>query len=244
MTTSARIFAASDATWPAATLRDVGPVTLREGQGGGSRASAATVRPGTSADEITAHLPAAEAAMLAMGQSCLFQVREGDDALDALLAVRGYAVMDPVVAFSAPVAALTARPLEMLRTFCAWPAIAAQAEIWAAGGIGPARRAVMARARTPRTTLLGRAGDSPAATAFVACDGPLAMLHALEVAPPFRRSGLGRDMMHAAGHWAAGQGARDLALLVTRANGAACALYAGIGMRIVTHYHYRILRTR
>ena len=114
--------------------------------------SAATVRPGTPADEIAAHLPGAEAAMLAMGQSCLFQVREGDDALDALLAARGYAVMDPVVAFAAPVAALVARPLEMLRTFCVWPAIAAQAEIWAAGGIGPARRAVMARATAPKTT--------------------------------------------------------------------------------------------
>ncbi len=246
----ADIFAATEATWPAAARRTLGPFTLRDGQGGGSRVSAATVAPGTDAATIAAHLPDAEAAMTAMGQPLLFQVREGADApdavLDAVLADAGYAVMDPVVGYLCPTATLAAEPLEMLRTFRVWPPVAAQREIWAAGGIGPARLAVMARAAAPCTALLGRSGDTPAASAFVACHDEgtrrLAMLHALETAPAFRRRGLGRHMMRAAGHWAAAQGAAHLALLVTRANIGANALYRGLGMVPAAAYHYRIRR--
>ena len=67
-----------------------------------------------------------------------------------------------------------------------------------------------------------------------------AMLHALEVAVPFRRRGLGRHVMRAASFWAIGQGADSFAVLVTNANEAANPLYAGLGMTPVSGYHYRI----
>ncbi len=114
------------------------------------------------------------------------------------------------------------------------------AETWAAGGVGPARLAVMARAPQPRTWLLGRLGDRPAGCAFVALHGVVAMLHALEIAEVARRRGLGARMTRFAAAWGAARGAQTLALAVTGANTPARALYAGLGMAEVGAYHYRI----
>jgi GNAT superfamily N-acetyltransferase len=46
--------------------------------------------------------------------------------------------------------------------------------------------------------------------------------------------------MRAAARWAARQGAAELALLVTRKNVPANALYTSLGMSVVGSYHYRI----
>ena len=85
---AAALYEVSDATWPAARKWDDGPWTLRDGAGGGKRASAATAR----GDVTDQDIPKAEAAMKAMGQRSLFMIREGDDALDAMLAARGYLI--------------------------------------------------------------------------------------------------------------------------------------------------------
>lgn len=221
------------------TWADAGRITgdtwqLRLGAGGGSRVSAATGTVGPRGLRLV------EAAQRAAGQAPLWMIREGDAALDSLLAAEGYAVMDPVVAYAAPVATLaTARP-PPVTTFEVWPPLAVQHEIWAEGGIGPARIAVMMRTRGPKTALLGRLDDRPAGTAFVAIHCGIAMLHALEVAPKWRRRGLATHLLRAAAFWAAGQGAATFSLVVTRANTGANALYASLGMQVVGQYHYRI----
>lgn len=229
------VFDAIDVTWPAASRTKHGPWHIRTGQGGGSRVSAATAN---SAD-ATNHIPQAEAAMRSLGQHPLFMLRPQDTALDTALAARGYAVQDPVTFYTAPIAALTQTPLHPVTTFLNWPPLHITTDIWAEGGIGPRRVAVMHRAAGPKIALLGRANDAPAAAAFVALSGPIAMLHALEVRTAHRRCGLARHMMHAAGHWAAGQGATSLTVLVTTANTAANALYTSLGMTPAGHYHYR-----
>ncbi len=226
----------TEATWPPAERRRSGPFTLRHGAGGGKRVSAATAEgPFGPAD-----LDAAEAAMRAMGQVPLFQPRPGEEALDAALEARGYAVIDPVVGYVAPVGVMADPELPRLAAIpCAAP-LAIQEEIWAAGGIGPARLAVMARAAGPKTYLLGRLGDRPVGTAFVAIHEGVAMLHALEVLASARRQGVARAMMVGAANWAAKAGAGALSLLVTRANAGANSLYASLGMEQVEGYHYRI----
>jgi ribosomal protein S18 acetylase RimI-like enzyme len=229
----AAIHAAVAATWPAARTWRQGPVTLRDGQGGGSRVSAATVEAGWTESDIVA----AEAEM---GARPLFMLREGEERLDALLAARGYAVMDPVVGYVAPVGVLaTVRP-PPVTTFEVWPVLAAQREIWAEGGIGPARIAVMERAARPKVSLLGRLDDSPAGAAFVAVHQGFGMVHALEVLPRFRRRGLGAHLLRAAAFWVAGQGAGAVGLVVTEANAGARALYEAMGMQVVARYHYRV----
>jgi len=233
--TDSGVFDTIEATWPAAAYTRAGPWTVREGRGGGKRVSSVSANPGWRPEDI----PLAEAACRDLGQDLLFQIRPEEAALDTVLADRGYQVIDPVDILACPVKSLTA-DLHRLAAIPCWPPLAVQAEIWAEGGIGPARLAVMDRATEPKTALLGRHDDHPVATAFVSVHGKTAMLHALEVAPEARRKGIARTMMQGAANWAARHDARDLAVLVVRDNEAAQTLYTGLGMRPVGHYFYRI----
>lgn len=231
------LLARMEATWPAAKRQTLGPVTLRCGQGGGSRVSAATVEgPWTEAD-----IPAAEAAMRAMGQRPLFLLRQGDEALDACLAERAYTVMDPVVLYLAGLSGLGPRP-DALAAFAHWPPLAITRALWAEGGIGPERVAVMNRVTLPKTAILGRQADRAAGAAFVVLSGSVAFLHALEVAPDSRQRGAGAVILRAAAAWAEDAGGTWLALAVTEANVPARRLYASLGMRAVGQYHYRVLQ--
>ncbi|MEL7114853.1 MAG: GNAT family N-acetyltransferase, partial [Pseudomonadota bacterium] len=115
-----------------------------------------------------------------------------------------------------------------------------------AGGSNAALRPKLAldRAEGPKTSLLGRAKDQPAGTAFVAIHQGIAMIHAIEVTSALRRLGVARYILQCAAHWAQDQGATHLTLLVTKANAAANALYASLGMESVGQYHYRIKRAQ
>ena len=226
-----RIYAALQATWPAAEVRRLGPWTLRRGEGGGNRTEAASL------DGPLADIEAAEAAMRAWNQRPLFILRPGEDALDAALDARGYQVPDRNRIYAAPAAALAA-PGELNAIPCAAP-LAVMAEIWAEGGIGPAKFAVMARTPDPRTHLLGRLDDRPAGCAFVAACAGVAMLSALHVAPQARRRGLAGHLVRAAAAWAVEAGATTLALAVKADNAPARALYQHLGMVESGAYHYR-----
>ncbi|MDG1293980.1 MAG: GNAT family N-acetyltransferase, partial [Planktomarina sp.] len=82
-----------------------------------------------------------------------------------------------------------------------------------------------------------------AGVGFLALDGDIAMLHAVEVLPSFRRTGVAKKLMAQAAKWAEDQGAKYMALMATRDNTAANNLYSSLGMRPVGHYHYRIKDT-
>lgn len=228
------LFAAIEATWPAASSRRVGPWTIREGRGGGSRVSAATpADDGWTADDI----PAAEDAMRALGQPPLFRVTEGDR-LDTALAARGYRLACRTCLYAAPVAALAVEPPH-LAALSHWPPLAITCDLWAASGIGPARLAVMARVAGAKTAILARSRDRPAGAAFVACADGIAALHALCVLPAFRRQGAAGHMLRRAAVWAAGEGAGWLILAVTADNAAARALYDRAGMAVAATCAYR-----
>lgn len=220
------LFAALDATWPAADTCRAGPFLLRDGAGGGKRVSAATLDGAFD-----------EAALDALNAP-LFQVRPGDEALDAALQARGYAIVDPSVLMTAPVDTLAAPPPPVFLLPC-WPPLAIQRHLWAGAQTGPERLAVMARAQGPRTSFILRQNDSPAGVAFVALHQGIAMLHALHVEPGFRRQGVARSAVQGMAHWAAQNGAHTFALAVTTANASARALYSGLGMVEADRYHYR-----
>ncbi|MBA3324360.1 MAG: GNAT family N-acetyltransferase, partial [Rhodobacteraceae bacterium] len=155
------------------------------------------------------------------------------------LAARGYGACDPSALYGAPVAAVALAAADEAAIHCEGP-LAIMAEIWAAGGIGPARLAVMARAAEPRVWLLGRLGQRPVACAFAAVHGEVAVLHALEVAAEARRRGMGALLTRAAAAWAQAHGATTLALAVTESNAPALALYSGLGFGEIGRYHYRL----
>ncbi len=224
-----------DGTWPAAGFETLGPFRLRKGQGGGSRVSAAS-RIG---DVTDADIDAAEAAMQAMGQKRIFCLRPGDEALDAQLAARGYDILDPVNIYTCPAEQLTDTPIPRVTVFNIWEPLAIMREIWAQGGIGPERLAIMHRALGPKTGLLMRHSDQPAGTGFVAIHEGVAMVHALEILPDHRRQGMGGWAMRAAAFWALDNGAETLSVICTKANAGANGLYHALGMEIAGEYHYR-----
>ena len=222
-----------DATWPAAAFHRHAGWCIREGAGGGRRVSAAT------AEAQDADIATAEARMRALGQAPLFMLRAGEGALDAALAARGYGVEAETGILTAPAARVAEPRPRGRRVYPVWPPLAVQADLWAAGGIGPARCAVMARAAGPRTALLARRNDRVAGAAFVVLSGRTAMLHALQVPAPLRREGVARDILRAAAAWAEAQGGETLAVAVERANAPARALFEGCGMTAAAAYHYR-----
>lgn len=233
---SADLFAVIDATWPAAQVHRAGAFMVREGRGGGKRVSAASATGAwTEAD-----IDAAIATHARLGQPALFMIRPGDMALDAALAARGFGVIDPVAVLAAPVARLATERPPPITAFCLWPPLQIMRDLWAEDGVGPGRQAVMERAPQPKCAVLGRTDDRAAGAGFVGIHAGVAMLHAFHVLPALRRRGLARHMLREVAFWAAENGAETLALVVTRANAAALALYRGCGLTEVMGYHYRI----
>ena len=226
------------ATWPAAQTWSEHPLTLRDGAGGGKRVSAATLEPGWSAR----HIDGAEADMQARGMAPLFMVRPEQPELDEALTARGYDLLDPTGVLVRSLSRLAARPVERLSTFAVWPPLEIMADLWAQGGVGPDRLAVMSRAKGPATGILARTDDRPSGVAFAAIHQSVAMVHALEVRPEFRRRKVAVNIMRAAACWAQDHGAREMAVLCVRHNSAANALYSYLGFNRVGSYHYRQLK--
>ncbi|SOH94670.1 Acetyltransferase (GNAT) family protein [Monaibacterium marinum] len=222
--TPATLFDTLDATWPPERYQQQGDWLLRIGGDGGSRVNCAT--PMVDAPDLS-------------GCGPLISVRGAQGDLDAQLDAAGYRIKDAcrlMVVRSADLAAqLPAGP----RTIAGDGPIARMLEIWQAGGIGPARLAIMNRANAPKSYIAGRVGDRPAGCIYVGAKGNVAMLHALEVATEHRRKGLARDLVAACGHWAAQNNAEWLSLIVTEANTGAHALYSNMGFTDIGGYHYR-----
>jgi hypothetical protein len=230
------LYAVTEATWPPARTWRSGPWTLRDGAGGGKRVSAATAEGPISQDDLAR----AETAMRAMDHPPLFMIHEGEGALDALLADQGYRIINPVNLYVGPVAPLIEKPPARATAYAIWEPLEIQRDIWAEGGIGPARIAIMQRVQGPKTAILTRNGQHPAGVAFAAIHNGIAMLHALEVREADRLTGQGRNATKQAALWAAQNGANYLATLCTQANTGANALYTSLGMAPVGLYHYRI----
>lgn len=235
MIADTEIARAFESTWPAADYADAGGFRVGRGAGGGGRVSSArALAPGWDADAI------AEVAEIQRrwNEPAMFRVAETDAALQEALAARGFRHGSPTVVMAADCAALAAEPLPRLGTFDIWSPLAVQREIWTAGNVGPGRQAAMERVRQPKTALLGRVQDRAAGAAFVAVDGPVAMIHAIEVVPALRRLGVAGWLLRRAAQWGQAQGATRLALAVTRANTGARALYDRLGFAERGAYGY------
>lgn len=233
-----RFAAASDASWPAAETVIHDGWHLRFTEGAGSRASSVWTAEHAPAD-LDAAIAGAEAAYTARGLVPRFQLWPGDEALDAALEARGYLRYDR--------SALMVRPLT-----APWPApekdcvavevrcpLAALDALWASGGVGAERRAVLARAKGPKALFLGRVGMAPAGAVAVVVDRDVAVTQALWVEPAFRGKGLARCLMGAAGAAAARHGASMIAHAVLEENAVAIRLYEALGFHRFGAYHYR-----
>ncbi|MCJ8140655.1 GNAT family N-acetyltransferase [Falsirhodobacter halotolerans] len=204
---------AMEATWPPVRRWRQGPWRMRDGGGGGSRVSAATLEGAYD----SAPPP-------------FVQLTDAEAALDADLAARGYTLDDVVAIYVSPMADLPSAPCA-----AAWPPAPEALATWAAGGkIGAGRRTVMERAGVPKAVIW-----VPGAAAFVGVAGDLAVLHALEVVAEHRRKGLARQVVAGAVAWSAAQGATRFGLVVSADNRPARALYDALGMTCIGFYRYR-----
>jgi len=229
-----RLLDVCEGTWPPARVWRAGPWTIRDGQGGGKRVSAATAEAPFENGDISVAVDA----MREIGQRPLFMIREGDEALDAALDVQGYNLIDSVNIFAAPIESLTDKPIPRVTAFTIWEPLAIMAEIWAQGGVGPDRLAVMRRAEV-KTAVLSRWNEKPGGVAYVGVHDGVAMVHAVEVLAQQRRQGVAEWLMRAAAIWAKERGAREISVLCVAENAAANALYHKLGFAQIGRYHYR-----
>ena len=225
-----------DHTWPAHKQVSCGPWTLREGRGGGKRVSAATLQDRTKVQEIKM----AEKGMRELGQIPLFMVRDGEEELDHILQAESYKTIDAVNIYCISSEELSRPNPPRLSMFDIWEPLEIQKDIWAQGGIGRDRVAVMERAKCAKTSLLMRWDNHPAGTAYIGVHKGVGMVHALEILPQQRRKGVGALAMRHAAIWALSQTASHMSVICTKENKAANALYASLKMRLVGGYHYRI----
>ena len=228
------VFEAIEATWPAAAQVRRGPWMLRDGLGGGKRVSAARPVGAVTPDDVDL----AEADMLARAERPLFMLRPCDADLDDMLAARGYDLIDPTNLYSVNISKLTDIPLPHVTAFCIWEPLAIMEEIWAKGGIGPARLGVMSRVET-KTGIFVRCNDKPAGAAFAGIHQGICMVHAVEVLAHQRRQGAAQWIMRAGAFWAQKHGATQVTVLCTQANVPANRLYSSLGFNVVGDYHYR-----
>ena len=232
------LFRALDATWAAAETAAVGDWVVRRGRGGGNRVSSVWPKgdPGLALPEAVA---AAGAIQRGWGEIPLFQIGPEDGALEARLEAAGWTAFDRTVMMTADPKAVAAPGLSgRMAVHVRCPLVVVD-EMWAADGVGPSRRAVMDRTPGPKEIFLLREDDRPAGVVFAAASDGVAMLHALAVAPEFRRRGVAVSACAAVGRWALEHGAHTLALAVTEANAPARALYDKLGFETVLRYHYR-----
>lgn len=232
------IFDIIDATWPAKSYHRAGGFNVREGGDDIKRISCASLN----GPFGSASIDSAEVELARLRQQPLFMLRpslsDDEQALDAALKGRGYTVRDEVTVYHAPTARLTGG-IPPVTAFAHWPPLQILRDLWVETDINPARQAVMDRVTGPKAAILGRLQDRAAGGVFVAVHDGCAMLHALSVAPQFRRQGLAKHLITEAANWAAEVGANDFALVVTRAN-PANMLYQALGMTRICDYHYRI----
>ena len=225
---------AFEATWPAAEYARAGGFLVGRGLGAGGRVSSARV----DGDWVGDDIDRAAQIHAGWGQVPMFRALDQDQDLIAALEQRGYRRETPTAILDIAAADLTDCAIPPVTTFCVWPPMAIQRDIWAAGNITRARQAVMDRVPAPKTAILGRVEDRAAAAAFVAIQGPVAMLHGIEVLDRWRRRGLARWVVRQAAFWAQEQGASRLGLAVSRANTGARALYDAMGFREAAGYGY------
>lgn len=226
---------AFETTWPAAEYASAGGFLVGRGRGGGGRVSSArAARPNWTEADIAR----AETIQRSWNERPMFRVADDDAALAQALAAQGFRHGTPTAILAADCARLTALPVPPLATFEIWPPLAMQRDIWSDGNVSAARQAVMERVALPKTALLGRMQDRAAGAAFVALDGPVAMIHAIEVVPALRRQGVAGWLIRMAATWAEAQGATRLALAVGRANTGARAAYDRLGFAELGGYGY------
>lgn len=228
-------------TWPPVATKDLeGAWRVRWAASAGRRVcSARPLTPEPSA--LLATLGQVEAHYAAHGGASLLQLfAEQEAALAAPLMEQGYAREAETRFLTAPAAPIANRAYRIqTRPYVIRIAapLAAVDALWATGGVGSARRAVMARAERGEI-FAARLESRMKGLVFVAAGATGAMIHALHVAPEARRLGVGTDLAVAAARWAIARGLDKIAVAIEADNVASRALFEAVGFSETAAYAY------
>lgn len=242
--------AMQEATWPPAEIQDLkdaagAPVwRLRWTDGAGRRAASA--RPLTSdAAALSAALPDVAAFYRARSGDTVLQLPDGPLSEALALSGLGYSAEAPTCCLAVDAAPLAARAYAVsARPYVIEidAPVAALSALWRGAGIGAARQGMMARAaQSPHggRRFAIRLESRLAGAAFIGLGPSGGMLHALTVAPRFRRRGVARDLIIAGARYViASGGPATLMIDVEQNNAAALSLYEGLGAAAFGRYRY------
>lgn len=176
-----------------------------------------------------------------------FQISPGacPEALDAVLAERGYRREGPMSLQVAPTAHIAERtasgslPVRLdegptREWFQVWHAAHEMS------GDGQAEWDMLHRVDQPSAYVGATIGDRVVAVGRVVADDGWAGLFGMATVPQARGRGAGRSVLAALAMWAAARGTDRLYLQVECDNAAAWGLYQGAGFAEVSRYHYRV----
>ncbi|WP_242906463.1 GNAT family N-acetyltransferase [Actinomadura terrae] len=231
---------------PAERIEDAGGWWLRHARGGAWWVSSALPHGGTAPDELARGIARAEAFYAGHGVAARFQITPPAcaDALDAILAERGYRRHDAMSLQAAPTAHVLAQ---------AWPGAPrvrlddrpgdAWFEAWDAvhghGGDPRHERDMLARVQRPSAYASALVGDEVVAVGRAVADTGWAGVFGMATLPLARGKGAARAVLAALADFAHNQGADRMYLQVERGNAAALGLYGRAGFAEICGYHYR-----
>ncbi|MEU4623866.1 GNAT family N-acetyltransferase [Actinoplanes sp. NPDC023801] len=220
--------------WPATHAERADGWLLRHTPGVGKRRNNSALPPPGAAGGIDA----AERFYRERGMPVIVQVSpaEEHEALDGVLAARGYR-------YEAPTLVLTAAPGEVMRPVPEVTISTGLTSGWrSAYGNDAVSEHVLDRI-APATGFASIVVDgSIAALGLFVVDGGIGGVFCMATDPRHRRRGLAEAILRAGAAWSAERGAELLYLQVEGENAAARQLYAKVGFQHSHSYHYRVFR--
>lgn len=225
--------------WPAREVHESHGWLLRYADGVTKRAN--SVFPAAEPDDLDAAIAAAEAFYRSRGRPAIFSLDAAAPAgLDAELAARGYAVVDPTLAMTRPLDGTWDPPAYPV-TLSVAPSDGWMACWWAVDGRGGDAELGTARAiLTGAPSTYASIGDGlPDAVGRVTVSDGWAGIYCMAVRADRRGQGLGRSVLTALLDAGRAAGASTAYLVVVEQNAVARSLYAGLGFTVAGGYHYR-----
>ena len=237
------------AAWPAGRTESTAGWLLRHTPGVPRRRSNSALPPPPDRHPERA-LDAVEAFYRAAGLPVTVQVSpaEGQRALDAALAARGYRREAPTLVLTAPVTVVTAAaasrdrppptPIVDGSASAGW--LAAYQELNGPADTSAVAARVLARVPSPAAFARTEVDGRDAALGLFVAGGEWAGVFCMATRPECRRRGLALAVLGAGARWAAARGCAGLYLQVEQNNIAARELYAQAGFAHSHSYHYRV----
>jgi N-acetylglutamate synthase len=197
--------------------------------------------------DLDRRIDRAEAFYADHGVPARFQITPGvcPDALDAVLAERGYRRHSEVSLRTAATAGVLAQEPALLVRVDDRPADAWFA-VWHAvqGGDARAESAMLDRVEGPSAYACALIGADVVAVGRAVADSGWAGVFSMATLPSARGRGAARAVLAALSGWADGLGAVGIYLQVERDNAAALPLYERAGFLELCAYHYRVAGPR